>query len=656
MALFYLLPLRPNASIQFETADLHYPAQKYVADRLASGAFPFWTPYIYCGYPLAANPKVGVWYPLNWPFFFAGITPWSLELELAVHALIACLGAWFFIRRLVGRRAAAVVGAFAYGFSGFFAAHSGHLDLFQAAAWFPWLLLFYRRSIRARGPQDVAFGGLIGALMISTGSLAGAEFGLMGLLCYAAAVWWKRPRRWKRWVASVAGIAMGAVLLPWAEISQARQLALLSTAAPDYSAGSLDLRALFTLIYPNAMGTLSHGDTGRVLEHYLYTGIALIPLAVLGRRNRQSYIGLLLIAPMLWYMLGPYAGFYLLAGLVPGLHSAGPAAWGWFVPAFGLAVLAACGADWLARYWRSRYRQRWLGMRRPVGRLLPMALCLLVFADLWCFNIAFNPLAFERLKWTAGYGLREAVARRQIAGPALPLTRFDVPGTLRGVGPALYPLDLKLETTVGYFTWQLQAYRDYRNAMAHNPKLRDGLNVSRYLSPITSQVEPNLGVLPRVTFPPVTRDVSSPDESRKALETLDPHQLALVQTPHAGFYQDPKTEGNILRSSEQSYLIHYVSRTPSLLKLSVPWYPGWHAFIEDRELPILHVDHALMGVVVPTGDNLLRFEFYPDRLGVGLWTTAGAAFVWSVVVFVGVTISKRRPRRRRHKKRVAAII
>jgi hypothetical protein len=655
VALFYILPLRPSASIQFDTADLHYPAQKYVADRLGSGAFPFWTPYIYCGYPLAANPKVGVWYPLNWPFFLFGITPRSLEMELALHAFIACLGAWFFIRRLVGRWPASLVGAFAYGFSGFFASHSGHLDLFMAAAWFPWLLLCFRRAIRARGPQDIVLGALVGALMISTGSLAGAEFGFVGLALYAAAVWWNRRRRWKRWLAFALTIPAGALMLAAAEILPARQLAQESAPAPDYSVGSLAPRALLTLIYPDAWGAFSHSGDGRVLEHYLYSGLLLLPLAALGAwKSRHRIIGLALTVPMLWYMLGPYGGLYFAGRLIPGLQTSGPPAWGWFVAALGLAVLAASGAELVALEWRARYRLR--GTRIPLDRALPISLTLFMFADLWCLNLAFNPLAFARQSWADSYGLRESVARRQLAGPELPFNRFDTPGTLRGVGPALYPLDLKLETTFGYFTWQLQAYRQYRSLIVRNSRLRDGLNVNRYLSPATNQIEYNLGVLPRVWFPPAAKDVSSQAESLKALETLNPHSTALVQSSHSGFYQDPLAEANILRTTEQSYLIHYVSRTPGLLRLSVAWYPGWHAIVQNQELPILRVDHALMGVVVPTGDNLLRFEYRQERIVLGLWITVVTAFLMALAAFVGIAVNRRRPARRPRKQRVTAII
>ena len=111
---FYWVPMTsPSASIHGDAADLHYPMQKYLSDRFSPRQFPFWTPYLLSGYPLLANPEVGAWYPPNWPFLLTGITPRSIQLELALNALLACLGAYLLISRHVEKRAAAVLGAFA---------------------------------------------------------------------------------------------------------------------------------------------------------------------------------------------------------------------------------------------------------------------------------------------------------------------------------------------------------------------------------------------------------------------------------------------------------------------------------------------------------------------------------------------------------------
>src|SRR5947207_1708074 len=71
----YWTPLTsPNASIQWDAADEFQVGQKYLSDELHSGHLPFWTPYIWAGFPFLADPQLGAWYPLNWPFLLIGPT------------------------------------------------------------------------------------------------------------------------------------------------------------------------------------------------------------------------------------------------------------------------------------------------------------------------------------------------------------------------------------------------------------------------------------------------------------------------------------------------------------------------------------------------------------------------------------------------------
>ena len=83
---FYWTPLTSvDASIQWDAVDVHYSSQKYFADHIRDFRLPHWTPYIFSGFPFLADPQVGAWYPLNWPFFLAGITPRvGMEMDLGM--------------------------------------------------------------------------------------------------------------------------------------------------------------------------------------------------------------------------------------------------------------------------------------------------------------------------------------------------------------------------------------------------------------------------------------------------------------------------------------------------------------------------------------------------------------------------------------------
>jgi hypothetical protein len=152
------------------------PAPESLLRRFACGPLPFWTPYIFSGYPLLAYPETGAWYPLNWPSFCSA-------------------SRWLLIRQLIGSRMAALFGAIAYGLLGFFAGHSSHVGIFCVAAGMPWLLLCFRRAMEGAALRYVGFGGLIGGAILLAGHFQTAlyAFAALGLLALAESV--RAPRR-----------------------------------------------------------------------------------------------------------------------------------------------------------------------------------------------------------------------------------------------------------------------------------------------------------------------------------------------------------------------------------------------------------------------------------------------------------------------------
>jgi hypothetical protein len=614
---FYAIPMTsPSAGIQWDAADVQYPLQKYFSEHLRSGHLPYWTPYLFSGYPLLANPEMGAWYPLNWPFFLMWMSFHAVQFELAVHAVIACVGAYLLFRLTVCRTSGAILGAFAYGLSGFFAGHSSHLTVFAAAAWFPWLLWCYRRAVDSESSASVAMGGLAGGAMILAGHLPTATFGMIGLVWYALADIHRDPKSWRRSAGIAGGIVALSLAISGMQLLPAMELIHHSRFGVDYSQQTLQPRSLMTLVLPDAIGTISMKDRGLITNHYFYGGLFLLPLAVIGARNRRiARAAMLLIVPALWYMLGPSANLYRLGGLVPALQSMGPPTIAWFLPALGLAWLAASGCHRLFQH-------------RPYVGIL----CVVVFfADLWYWNLYRNPLAYAHAFTERLYS---EDAGRSLAAPELPLTRFDSAGPVAGAGPRLFPLDLKFETTTGYLVLEPAIYHEYLAAMARNPRLRDGLNVGRYLDSSTGRIEINSTVLARAYFPHSVIGVASEAESRQALTRLNPVEQSTVLSPNYVLRQDPQADPFIIGSDEKSYGIHYSARVPSLLKLSVPWYPGWTARLAGRKLPILRVDHALMGVVVPSGEGVVEFSFRSTYLGFGSLIVA-AALIAMVVLALG---------------------
>jgi len=611
---FYWTPLTsPHASIQWDAVDTHYSPQKYFADHLRRGELPFWTPYLFSGFPFLADPQVGAWYPLNWPFFLLGITPRAIQWELALHAFLACAGAFLLLRRLVENTAAALVGACAYGLSGFFAGHASHVGMFQAASWLPWLLLFLHRALEADFLRFAALGGLAGGMMVLAGHFQTTLYALAGLALFAAGELVVRRKDWARIAGFVAITAALAFLVSAVQTLPGLELTRESIrAGSDYRdsrEGVLEPRSLLTLVYPNALGAISGKYTGPgdLTQYHFYAGILLLPLAAMGlRQARVRLVALLLIVPAAGYMLGPAAGLYRLGAWLPGFHKVRAPIHGWFVLALGLAVLAAAGAHWVMQRWK------W----RPLGLVLSAVFLL----DLCCFNSWTNPLTYARAGFGDLYGNALEMTRQAIASGVPPLSRFEAPERLMALGPLNHPLDLGLEATYGYNPLKLAAYDEYLHAASANPKLRDGLNISRWLDLQARALRENPSVLPRAYFPREIVEAADPAEAQRLLGATNPARQAILVRPHPPIQQDPRATASIVSYGEQEYRIRYQAASASLLRLSVPHYPGWQASAAGSECPTVRVDHALMGVIVPPGEQelVVRFRSCRFALGAGL--------------------------------------
>ena len=69
------------------------------------------------------------------------------------------------------------------------------------------------------------------------------------------------------------------------------------------------------------------------------------------------------------------------------------------------------------------------------------------------------------------------------------------------------------------------------------------------------------------------------------------------------------------------YRIYYQCATPSLLRVCNAYFPGWRARVGMRSLPVVPVDYALLGVVVPAGEHDLTLDYHSTYFATGAWVT-----------------------------------
>jgi hypothetical protein len=74
------------------------------------------------------------------------------------------------------------------------------------------------------------------------------------------------------------------------------------------------------------------------------------------------------------------------------------------------------------------------------------------------------------------------------------------------------------------------------------------------------------------------------------------------------------------------------SSSPQVLRLRLASYPGWHATIDGRSLPLATYLSMMLQARIPPGSHVIELQYWPDRFTQGL-VIAGVAVVALVIAF-----------------------
>jgi hypothetical protein len=139
----------------------------------------------------------------------------------------------------------------------------------------------------------------------------------------------------------------------------------------------------------------------------------------------------------------------------------------------------------------------------------------------------------------------------------------------------------------------------------------------------------------------VPRGVGMVDDQRQLMSNLanpqfDPRDVAFVE---AKVDLPATTVGKAALVEETPRRVEITAKmeTAGLVVLADSWHPGWQAAIDEEPSPMLQVNSALRGVIVPPGMHRLVFVYQPASFRRGLILASIAAAVlllWTLTTFV----------------------
>jgi hypothetical protein len=141
---------------------------------------------------------------------------------------------------------------------------------------------------------------------------------------------------------------------------------------------------------------------------------------------------------------------------------------------------------------------------------------------------------------------------------------------------------------------------------------------------------------PRAFVPQHVEVAADPQDRLKKLARPEfaPSHVAYVEQP-VTLPESISGTAAIGRELPTEITVDATMQTPGLLVLADNWDPGWSAYVNGSPTPVLHVNHAVRGVLLPAGASRVEFRYQPASLRLGLWISCAAALLlagWTAAV------------------------
>jgi len=369
-----------------------------------------WTPQLFSGYPVGADPEGMRWYPPA--IVFALLGHWWNGLVLFGYVLASC-GAYWLVKDLTRSRLGGLVAGLTYGMSGFLISHLGHANMVQSAAWLPVIILALRKL---KGGYDARW-LVAAAAAIAMSFLAGHPqiwIYSMGLAAgYVLLTGWNAAAGWWRyWVLSVAAVAGGGVLtavavVPGIELE--RHSVRVRMTFDFFNEFSVPVGQLVTLVFPAAYGNNATEPAGGWYLPYFgapnhtelvgYVGLLPLALAAIGaanwRRVREAWFWAVVAGACLVLVAGPATPLAWVLYHTPGYHNFRAPSRHFLEFSLAVAVLAGAGASAMEQMTPSR-RAKW-GAAAAIAMMIGIGLAWLALTRA---NVA-AAAAAKGLAWSA---------------------------------------------------------------------------------------------------------------------------------------------------------------------------------------------------------------------------------------------------------------
>src|SRR5437764_9447222 len=154
-------------TIPWDAKSQFFPALQFLASSIARAEWPWWTPNVFAGWPMIADPQSLLFSPLHvaWAVLHPAITLHASDLLTFAYLFLGGLGILLFFHDRRWHPAGAVVAALAFTFGGSASGRIQHTIQIVSLAYLPLALWLFSRALeRSSWRIGIAAGVVIGLL------------------------------------------------------------------------------------------------------------------------------------------------------------------------------------------------------------------------------------------------------------------------------------------------------------------------------------------------------------------------------------------------------------------------------------------------------------------------------------------------------------
>ncbi|MFP4163381.1 MAG: YfhO family protein [Chitinispirillaceae bacterium] len=414
--IYYWPLLTAKGFLWNDFVEQNFPYRLFASKALKQGIFPFWNPYVFSGMPFFADIQTAILYPFNLLMaLFSGsqwLSPALFQIQIVAHIFFA--GACMFLlgRELKLGTAGALLSSVTLMFSAYLTTHIFHSNVIHAVAWFPLVVLLFRRMIIRSSLLYMTLSAGVLAMCMFAGHpqtmvhmyywLGAFYLFFFGYRLRKKQYTWKSEAVKGALFAGMVALSVGlssVQLLPTAKLAE-------ESSRPEVSyeqstIGSLRPYRLVTLAAPNFFGKpgetywgISSKDVQPGMHNYwetaVYAGILPLVLSFIALFFvRGSFVAFLGIMGLLSLLLSMGNGFFLYRlafEFLPALSSFRvPARFGFYF-IFSVSLLAGFGLKFLLENRETLKEPSVKKIQIAVGAVSALSLLLVLLFSAGAFN------------------------------------------------------------------------------------------------------------------------------------------------------------------------------------------------------------------------------------------------------------------------------